>query len=58
MITLKEDIKSMFHKDRKEKIYGKRNEAVTIISDRGDVLIVKGKTGEVFPVNKQNLIFS
>lgn len=58
MIMLKEDIKSMFHKDGKEKVYGKRNDPVTIVSDRGDVLIVKGKSGELFPVNRQNLIFS
>lgn len=58
MIKLREDIKSNFHKDGKEKIYGKMNDPVTQVADRGEVLIVESKKGERFSVNKKLLIFS
>lgn len=48
---LQKDIISMFHKDGKPTIYGKSGEKVEVISEHGDVLIVKGKKGDLFPVN-------
>lgn len=35
-------------------VYGKKNEPVTIISDRGNVFIVEGKNGR-FAVNEKKL---
>ncbi len=50
---LKCDIASSMKKD---KIYGKKGEPVTVISDRSSVWIVENKKGERFPVSVNDLI--
>lgn len=47
---LKQDIKSAAKKDR---IYGLKGDEVLIVADAVNVLIVKDKTGNRFPVKKE-----
>lgn len=49
---LNKDIVSLTGK--KKTVYGANKELVKIISDRGNILIVEGKTGR-FPVNKKDV---
>lgn len=51
---LLQDVFSVFHKKKDHIQYGKRGERVTLLSNHGNVWIVKGKSGP-FPVNIKSL---
>lgn len=48
-MKLLEEIKS---RGKNAKVYGQIGEEVELISDHGEVLIVKNKKGDTFPVQK------
>lgn len=54
VMILTEDKYSNFHPDGKPVLLGKAGEAVTLISEHGDVLIVQGSRGR-FPVHKDKI---
>lgn len=57
---LKTDVFSHVSKDphaaKKRLQYGSKGEAVTIISDGGNVLIVQSKSGNKYPIKREDLI--
>lgn len=48
--------KSGYKIETGNRIYGKKDEEVIVISEHGNVSIVEGKNGERFTVNNDNLI--
>lgn len=58
-ITCARDILSLCRKDAKGKpvVYALKGERLTVISERGDAIVVQAKSGDRFPMARRDAIF-
>jgi hypothetical protein len=53
-----DDIYSMFHKNGKPILMGKKGERVGIVSEHGDILIVESERKNRFSLNKKLVLYA
>ncbi len=53
--VLSEDVHSCFNSKKGKEKYGSKGDEVEVISESYPALIVKGKTGVLFPVNQSKV---